>query len=232
MDTNGGAVDDSIAVTVTVTNVDEAGTASFTGTLSGGSTLTASVTDPDGDITDKTYRWLRGDTASGDFANFSPNGTSETYVPVAADVGKWLKVKVSYTDGQGSGKEATSVSRGPIGASNSEPTFSSMTAMRTLPENSGMGVNVVGGVTAATDSDSDTLTYSLTGTDAGKFEVDSNGQIMTKTTGSTQTFNFEDASNNSFSVTVQVHDGKDAAGGNEHGRRRHDHRDHQPDERE
>ena len=77
-----------------------------------------------------------------------------------------------------------------------------------------MGVNVVGGVTAATDSDSDTLTYSLTGTDASKFEVGSNGQIKTKSTGSVQNFNFENASNNSFSVTVQVHDGKDAAGGN------------------
>ena len=156
---------------------------------------------------------MRGDTASGDFANFSPNGTSETYVPVAADVGKWLKVKVSYTDGQGSGKEATSVSRGPIGASNSEPTFSSMTAMRTLPENSAAGVNVVGGVVTATDSDSDTLTYSLTGTDAGKFEIDASGQIKTKS-GVTNTFNFEDTSNNSFSVTVRVHDGKDAAGDN------------------
>ena len=134
-------------------------------------------------------------------------------MPVAADVSKYLRVIVSYTDGEGSNKSATSASRGTIGASNSAPTFSSMTAMRTLPENSGVGVNVVGGVTAATDSDSDTLTYSLTGTDASKFEVDSSGQIKTKSSGSTQTFNFEDTNNNSFSVTVNVHDGKDAAGG-------------------
>ena len=121
--------------------MDEAGTASFTGTLSGGSTQTASVTDPDGSITStsKSYQWQRGEMATGTFSAISPNGTSETYVPVAADVGKYLRVKVSYTDPQGSGKMATSVSRGPIGASNSEPTFSSMTAMRTLPENSGGG---------------------------------------------------------------------------------------------
>ena len=67
-------IDDAIAVTITVTNVDEAGTASFTGDLSGGSTLTASVTDPDGDITNKTYRWLRGETASGTSSDISPNG--------------------------------------------------------------------------------------------------------------------------------------------------------------
>ena len=94
-------------------------------------------------------------------------------------------------------------------ASNSEPEFSAETAIRTLPENSGAGVNVVGGTTAATDSDSgDTLIYSLTGTDAGSFEIDSNGQLKTRTG---VTYDFE-ASENSYSVTVSVHDGKDAAG--------------------
>ena len=58
-----------------------------------------------------------------------------------------------------------------------------MTAMRTLPENSGPLENVVGGTITAMDSDADTLTYSLTGTDASKFEVDSNGQIKTRSTG-------------------------------------------------
>ena len=203
---------DSVAVTVNVTNVDEAGTASFSGTLSGGSTLTASLTDPDGGIGSQVYQWQRGNTASGTFSAISPNGTSVTYVPVAADVGKWLRVRVNYTDGHSFGSE-TSAARGPIGASNSAPTFSSMTATRTLAENSGLGVNVVGGTITATDGDGDTLTYSLTGTDAGKFEVDSNGQIKTRSTGNPQNFNFENTSNNSFSVTVRVHDGKDAAGG-------------------
>ena len=83
---------------------------------------------------------------------------------------------------------------------------------RTLPENSGAGVDVVGGVITATDSDSgDTLTYSLASSgDHGSFEIDSNGQISTKT-GVTHNFNFE-ASKNSYSVTVNVRDSKDAAG--------------------
>ena len=63
---------------------------------------------------------------------------------------------------------------------------------------------------AATDGDSDTLTYSLTGTDAARFEIDSDGQIKVKT-GSTHTFNFE-SSKKSYSVTVNVRDSKDAAG--------------------
>ena len=63
-DTDGGGLFDTASPsTVTVTNVDEAGTASFTGTLSGGSTLTASVTDPDGSISSESYQWQRGDTA-------------------------------------------------------------------------------------------------------------------------------------------------------------------------
>ena len=207
------AVDDSIAITVTVTNVDDAGTASFSGTLSGGETQTASLTDPDGEISNRTYRWQRGDTAGGSFNDITSNATSSTYVPVAADVGKYLRVRVSYTDGFGSGRSATSNPRGPIGASNSAPTFDDgTTATRTLAENSGPLVNVVGGTVTATDSDTgDTLTYSLTGTDAGKFEIDASGQIKTKS-GVTNIFNFEDTSNNSFTVTVQVHDGKDAAG--------------------
>ena len=95
---------------------------------------------------------------------------------------------------------------------NAQPTFSADTATRTLPENSGAGVDVVGGTITATDSDSgDTLTYSLTGTDAGSFEIDSNGQIATKSGVTTHDFNFE-ATKNSYSVTVNVSDSKDADG--------------------
>ena len=94
---------------------------------------------------------------------------------------------------------------------NAVPEFSAETATRTLPENSGAGVNVVGGVITATDSDSgDTLTYSLTGTDGGSFEIDSSGQLKTKT-GVTHSFDFESATK-SYSVTVEVSDSKDAAG--------------------
>ena len=130
-------------------------------------------------------------------------------------MGQYLRATASYTDPESSPaspkKTASEVTSGPIGASNSEPTFSSSTATRTLPENSAAGVNVVGGTVAATDSDSgDTLTYSLSGTDAGSFEIDSNGQLKTKT-GVTHNFDFE-STKKTYDVTVSVHDGKDAAG--------------------
>ena len=42
--------DDSITVTINLTNAEEPGMVSISGTLSGGSTLMASLTDPDGSI--------------------------------------------------------------------------------------------------------------------------------------------------------------------------------------
>ena len=203
-------VDATIAVTISVNNEDEAGTVTLPATFSGGTEATASVTDLDGAVSGPSWRWARGNTATGSFSNIS-GATSASYTPIAADVGKYLQASVTYTDPQGSGKTASAVSSDAVEAGNAEPTFSADSATRTLPENSGAGVDVVGGVVAATDSDSgDTLTYSLTGTDAARFEIDSDGQIKVKT-GSTHTFNFE-SSKKSYSVTVSVRDSKDSAG--------------------
>ena len=203
-------VDATIAVTISVNNEDEAGTVTLPATFSGGTAATASVSDLDGTVSGRSWQWARGDTATGSFSTIS-GATSASYTPIAADVGKYLRATVTYTDPQGSGKTASAVSSSAVGANNAEPTFDDgATTTRTLPENSGAGVNVVGGVVAATDSDSDTLTYSLTGTDAARFEIDSNGQIKVKT-GSTHTFNFE-STKKSYSVTVNVRDSKDAAG--------------------
>ncbi len=138
------------------------------------------------------------------------SSTYEIGDDVPLDVGdNAIIVSATSSEGTPTLTYTVTVTREP----NAEPTFDDgMTATRTLPENSGAGVNVVGGAVAATDSDSgDTLTYSLTGTDMVSFEIDSNGQIKTKT-GVTHAFDFEDASNNSYSVTVNVRDSKDSDG--------------------
>ena len=66
-------------------------------------------------------------------------------------------------------------------ATNAAPEFpSSENGTRTVAENTGAGENVGAPVTA-TDANSDTLTYKLSGVDAPSFSiVDSNGQIQTK----------------------------------------------------
>ena len=67
---------------------------------------------------------------------------------------------------------------------NNAPTFPSSTAARSVAENTAAGQNV-GAVLTATDSDGDTLTYTLEGTDAASFALvtttDPAAQIRTKT---------------------------------------------------
>ena len=79
-------------------------------------------------------------------------------------------------------------------------------ATRTVAENSTAGTSV-GAALTASDSNDDDLTYSLDGPDRGSFEIDSIGQIKTR---SGITYNFE-SDKNSYNVTVNVHDGKDIA---------------------
>ena len=88
-------------------------------------------------------------------------------------------------------------------AGNNAPVFADASATREVAENSAVGTSV-GAVVTATDADNDTLTYSLEGTDAASFEIDSGtGQIKTVTG---VTYDHE-AAQNSYSVTVKAADG-------------------------
>ena len=91
---------------------------------------------------------------------------------------------------------------------NGEPTFDEdPSATRTVAEDVAVGGNVGAPVTA-TDDDNDALTYTLSGDDAGLFSVESGtGQI---TVGAGTALDYE--TRTSYSVTVSVHDAKDANG--------------------
>ena len=99
----------SMDVTVTVTNVDEDGAVSLSSqTPVVGTELTATLDDPDGGVTRKSWQWASsadGSTGWGDITG----ATNAGYTPVAGDVGMFLQAKASYTDGEGSGKSATSM---------------------------------------------------------------------------------------------------------------------------
>ena len=89
---------------------------------------------------------------------------------------------------------------------NDAPVFSASTAAREVDENSAAGTDVGDPVTAS-DDDSDTLTYSLEGTDKDSFAIDSGtGQI---TTIAGVDYNHE-ATKNSYAVTVKADDGIDS----------------------
>ena len=86
-----------------------------------------------------------------------------------------------------------------------DPSEGQTSLARSVAENSAAGTNV-GAAVAATDPEGDTLTYSLTGTDANDFTIDSaSGQIKVKSALDYET-------KTSYSVTVNVTDGKKADG--------------------
>ena len=160
------------------------GAVTITGTPTEGETLTADtsgLTDADGLAdTDYVYQWVRTPAGGGD-ADIS-GATSQTYVPVFADAGATLKVKVTVTDDEGHEAEFESA-----------PT----SAVAALPRPS---------VTVASDGDvteGDTVTFTLTRTgDPAQtldvaYEVAATGDFGAATGAGTATFLAD-------SATVQV----------------------------
>ena len=168
----------SRAVTITVTNAEEDGTVTLRPMLpSVGTEITATVTDLD--IVDQSsvvWTWARSDAMDGTFTNMS-GATSANYTPVDGDAGMYLRATASYTDGYGS-DSAMMVTDGAVTV-NAPPSFPNAAETRSIAENTAADTSI-GAPVAATDPDGDTLTYSLEGTDATSFSVDSGtGQLRT-----------------------------------------------------
>ena len=95
-------------VKVTVTNVDEPGMVTMSQRQPRvGVAITASVTDPDGDVSNITWQWSKG-------GNNIDKATSATYKPVADDVDDTLTATAMYTDGEDEGKTANGDSAHPV----------------------------------------------------------------------------------------------------------------------
>ena len=94
--------DTEIGLRLSYANRPAAGAPAINGTAQVGATLTADpsgITDADGlSGVSYTYRWIRVD---GGTETPITGATSDTYVPVAADVGKQVKVEVTFTDDGG-----------------------------------------------------------------------------------------------------------------------------------
>ena len=85
-------------------------------------------------------------------------------------------------------------------AENSAPVFASSSATRSIPENTPAGVHIGEAVSAKDADTGDTLTYTLSGTDAAAFDLDgTTGQLKTKAALDYET-------KNSYSVTVKAAD--------------------------
>ena len=159
---------DQIDVTITVTNVDEHGMVTLSRTTpTVGKPLTANLTDPDGGITGTTWSWSSSVTSTGSFTTVS-GANNATYTPVQPDVGRYLKLVVTYTDSSGSGKNAETTSTNAVVA-NPPPAFPNHSVTFTVKENSTSGT--VGRV-RANDPDNDPITYSIVGTEETDFNQD------------------------------------------------------------
>ena len=265
-------------VRVSVTNKEEDGTVTLTPARPElGVALSADLEDPDGRISNRTWRWER----SPDNRNRVPirGAEGDSYTPTSPDRGQFLQVVVTYDDAEGPTKVATATTTrrvpnpaqpspppppgpppppppgpppppppgpppppppgppppppspspsgpgpGPSGGgggpeplppgSNHPPEFGEGSrTVRTVAENSPAGTDIGTPVTA-TDPEGDPLAYKLAGYSAEALDLDTaTGQLKTKAALDYET-------RNTYTVTVEVRDGKNPEG--EPDRRRDD----------
>ena len=206
-DGNGGS--DSIEVTINVTNVNEAPVFSdgssttravAENTASGQNIGTAiAATDADND----TLTYTLGGTDASSFSIVSTSGQLQTKAALDYETKASYTVTLFVTDGNG-GADSISVTINVTDVdevANNAPVFTDGTSTtRSIAENTVANTNI-GTAVAATDTDNDTLTYTLGGTDASSFSiVSTSGQLQTRAA-----LNYE--TKTSYSVTVSVADG-------------------------
>ena len=191
----------SLPLVVTVNNVDEDGSVSFSTTQPAvGEAITATLTDPDMKVNAVEWQWGRSDTTDSFIA--IQGATSDTYTPVKSvpdnpvtseneavdgDEGMYLEVTVKYLDNASvDDPDTTTVDESKVKTEieehtdnavreepevNQAPVFDSGIT-REVPETAGAGDNV-GAPVKATDPDAgDDLSYTITGgADMGSFEI-------------------------------------------------------------
>ena len=179
------------AVTVTVTDVDEAptGLPTITGTVTQGATLTADasgITDPDGPETLVfSYQWQAG-------GNDISGAAGDTFVLTQAQVGETITVTVSYTDGGGTDETLTSAATSAVTNTNDDPAgLPSITGTVT------QGETLTADASGITDAD---------GLGAFSYQWQADGSAINGATGSTLALT-QTQVGNTITVTVSYTDG-------------------------
>ena len=182
-------------VTVTVTDVDDAGSVSIDRPQPQvDRPLSASLLDEDDRVADQRWRWARSEDGRR-WTNIE-GATEPERRPAEGDEGMYLRATVTYSDKFGSGKTASAVSRNRVEAkapANAAPSFADqdddettryIDVARFVAETATVGL-AIGEPVSATDTDDDILLYELLDTpdledDDGdaRFTIDSlSGQI-------------------------------------------------------
>ena len=212
---------DSISVTINITNDPsddtpnnppmftdgDSTTRSITENMTGGTAVGSAISATDSDNSD-TLRYSLSGTDAGSFSINSSTGQLSSSTQFDYETKNSYEVTVTVSDGR-EGTDSISVSISVTNdpsddiTPNSAPTFTDGdSTTRSIAENMPGGTEV-GSAISATDSDnSDTLRYSLGGTDAGSFSINSStGQLSSST-------RFDYETKNSYEVTVTVSDGR------------------------
>ena len=159
------------SVTVTVTDVDEAGTASIDRPQPQvDRLLSARLRDEDDMVEDERWQWAR--SQDGRTWTDMEGSTEPQRRPSQADVGMYLRATVTYSDKFGGGKTASAVSANPVEAktlADSAPSFAGqdddestpyIDIARSVDENTAVGMPI-GEPVSALDPDEDILFYEL-----------------------------------------------------------------------
>ena len=132
-------------VPVIASNTPASGAPTITGTVRVGETLTANTTNiSDSDGLNKatfTYQWLADDADITD-------ATGSTYALVAADEGKTVKVRITFTDDAGNDESLTSAPTATVTASNTPAT-----GEPTITGKAQVGETLTANTTGIADSD-------------------------------------------------------------------------------
>ena len=157
------------------------GTARVGGTLS---VYTGGITDADGmEDSEFTYQWL---TSEGTYNTSIEGATGSTYVPVAADEGMSIKVRIGFTDDAGYYESFTSGASAAVTAANNPAT-----GAPTISGTAQVGETLTASTTGIADSDglaNATFTYQWIKLDSNLNDSDISGA-----TGSTYTLVAADA---------------------------------------
>ena len=182
-------------VTVTVTDVDEAGVASIDRPQPQVDRLLSAVLEDEDDmVEDETWQWARSE--NGRTWTAIEGATEPQRRPASSDVDMYLRATVTYSDRFGAGKTASAVTLNPVEATtlfDAAPSFAGqdedestryIDVARSVDEHTAVGMPI-GEPVSATDADRDILFYELLdtpdledGDGRARFTIDSlTGQI-------------------------------------------------------
>ena len=172
------------------------------------------ISATDADSSD-TLTYTLGGTDAASFSIISTSGQLQTNAPLDYETKTSYMVTVTVSDGNnGSDSIDVTINITDVddAAENDAPVFTDGTSTtRAIAENTAAGEKI-GDPVSATDADNDVLTYSLSGTDASSFSINSTtGQLQTSAeldyetkTSYTVTVSVSDVDGGSDSITVTI----------------------------